>query len=109
MLFIERDSKGKIVALRQAEPGEDREPASILDEEVMAFLQDSGEIDVLGQMLALSDSSIIRVLEDLIDLLITKKLILLTDLPLEAQEKIRERKRVRSKLQDDDIMVDDIL
>lgn len=109
MLFIERDKTGQVIALRQGEGEKGKEEASIFDKEVMAFLQDSGKTDTLAQLLALSDTSIIRVLEDLIDLLIAKKIILLTDLPQEAQEKLRERKRVRKKLHLDDIMVDDIL
>ncbi|WP_028585983.1 hypothetical protein [Desulfogranum mediterraneum] len=109
MLFVERDEHGAIVAIRQGTAGADREPVSFLDDEVLSFLKESGELDALSQMLALSDNSLIRVLEDLVDLLISKKIILFTDLPQEAQEKIRERKRIRQHLSKDDLMVADIL
>lgn len=110
MLFIERDANGNIAAIRQgqAKPGQE-EPVSLLDEEVLAFFRSSGELELLSQLLALSDTSIIRVLEDLIDLLIDKNIILFTELPKEAQKKIQNRKKLRTRIGSDDLMVDDIL
>ncbi len=109
MLFIERDENGSIAAIRrvQTEPGQ--ESASLHDEEILNFFRTSGELETFSQLLALSDLSVVRVLEDLIDLLIDKKLILFTELPPEAQEKIRERKCLRTRIGNDDLMVDDIL
>ncbi len=109
MLFIERDTNGAIVAIRQGQMMPGQESASLLDEEVLAFFKSSGELELLSQLLAHSDTSIIRVLEDLIDLLIDKKIILFTELPKEAQEKIQSRKRLRTKIGSEDLMVDDIL
>ncbi|MDX9841642.1 MAG: hypothetical protein RBS95_09310, partial [Desulfobulbus sp.] len=77
--------------------------------EVLVFLRASGELDALAQLLALSDNSIVRVLEDLVDLLIDKKLILFTELPVAAQEKLSGRKRIRQQLGNGDLMVDDVL
>lgn len=45
-----------------------------------------------------SDLDMIRVYEDLIDILIAKRVILLTDFPPAAQEKIVRRKRLRASL-----------
>jgi hypothetical protein len=45
-----------------------------------------------------SDLEMIRVYEDLVDLLVSKNLVLLTDLPLPAQEKLLRRKRLRTML-----------
>lgn len=110
MLYVERDEKGAIVAIRQGGEHEaGRVPVSLLDAEVLAFLRSSGGSEPLGQLLLQSDASIIRVLEDLIDLLIAKKIILFTELPLRAQEKIQERKRLRAKMTGNPLMVDDIL
>jgi hypothetical protein len=41
---------------------------------------------------------LVRVLEDLIDLLITRDVIRFTDLPLPAQEKLMERRSMRQSL-----------
>lgn len=109
MLFVERDHEGTIVAIRRGEEGCGLEPISLLDGDVLSFLQHSGEIESLGQLLMHSDASIVRVLEDLIDLLIKKNVILFTELPSEAQTKLQNRKHLRARLIDDQLMVSDIL
>lgn len=109
MLYIKRDTNGTIKSIYQGQGDEGGEAVCLSDEEVIRFLQDSGDEDSIARVLSLSDSSIVRVLEDLIDLLIKKQVVLLTDLPLAAQEKIRSRKRMRQGLSGDDIMVNDII
>lgn len=109
MLFVERNREGVVVAIRSSALVPDQVPASLLDPEVQAFLRASGEMDNLEQLLRLSDTSIVRVLEDLVDLLIAKKIILFTDLPLAAQEKISDRKQIRQTMRGGDLMVDDVL
>ncbi|PIE56077.1 MAG: hypothetical protein CSA34_05900 [Desulfobulbus propionicus] len=109
MVIVERNAEGRIVGLRLASSGEQGETISVVDEEFSEFLRESGAEVELSQLLSLSDVSIIRVLEDLVDLLIKKKVILLTELPEEAQEKLRERKALRHHLNDDSFIVDDIL
>jgi len=109
MLYVERDNDGNIIALhRKPEPGADEQKA-IMDEEIFEFLNKSVDTDPWVQLLSLSDIGIIRILEDLIDLLVRKNIILFTDLPEEAQSKISERKRVREKIDPNHLMVDDIL
>ena len=109
MLFVERDQGGVIVAIRRGEQDCGLEPVSLLDGEVMSFLRSSGEIESLSQLLMHSDASIVRVLEDLVDLLIRKNVILFTELPAEAQAKLQSRKHLRARLGDDQLMVSDIL
>jgi hypothetical protein len=109
MLYIERDAAGAIVAIHQAPSEKATEQKSLMDEEVLEFLGKEGRIDSWIKLLSLSDVSIIRVLEDLIDLLVKKNVIMLTELPEEARDKLRERKRVRERMEHDQLMVDDIL
>lgn len=109
MLFVERNQEGAIVALRAGASPQGREPVSLLNQEVLRFLESTGELGALTQLFSLSDTTIVRVLEDLVDLLIDKKLILFTELPLAAQEKLHNRKRLRRQLETGQIMVDDIL
>lgn len=45
-----------------------------------------------------SDLEMIRVYEDVVDVLISKRIICLTDLPRAAQEKLLRRKHLRSLL-----------
>jgi hypothetical protein len=109
MLYVERDDNGKIIGLhRSPDPNAD-EQKSIMDEEILEFLNKNVDTDPWIRLLSLSDIGIIRILEDLIDLLIRKNVIIFTDLPEEAQSKIRERKKVRERINPQDFMVDDIL
>jgi hypothetical protein len=109
MLYVKRDDSGNIIALHnKPAPGAD-EQKPIMDDEILEFLDQSVDSDPWVHLLSISDTSIIRILEDLIDLLIRKKIILFTELPEGAQVKISERKRVREKIAPDNLMVDDIL
>ena len=109
MLYVERDNDGNIIALHRKPELDAGEQKAIMDEEIFEFLNKTVDTDPWVQLLSLSDMGIIRILEDLIDLLIRKNVILFTDLPEEAQSKIRERKRVREKIDPNHLMVDDIL
>lgn len=109
MLYVERDQEGTIIALRRGEVASGLEPASLLDEEVLDFLRLSDEIASLGHLLMHSDASVVRVLEDLIDLLIAKQIILFTELPQDAQSKLQGRKELRARLSEDQLTVNDIL
>jgi hypothetical protein len=63
--------------------------------EVDAFLRDvSAQSNALSQ----TDSDLARVLEDLIDALITRGVIQFTDLPQAAQVKLMERRQTRASL-----------
>jgi len=112
MLYIERDADGAIAAIHRAkgeqpEPG--REPASLSDPEVISFLKSNEDELPPDLQLLSSDATIARVLEDLVDVLIAKKLILITDLPPQAREKLLNRKRLRAQMADHQLTVDDIL
>jgi len=109
MLYIERDNNGYIVGVHTKATAHTTEQKSIMDEEIMDFLSRSVDTDPWMQLLSLSDIGIIRILEDLIDLLIKKNIIRFTDLPEEAQKKIHDRKQIRQKLSPDQLVVDDIL
>lgn len=109
MLYVERDKIGNIIALHIKPEVNAREQKAIMDEEILEFLNKSVDTDPWVHLLSLSDIGIIRILEDLINLLIRKNIIMLTDLPEEAQAKIRERQRVRQKISPNNLMVDDIL
>jgi hypothetical protein len=109
MLYVERDKDGKIIALHNRSGPNADEQKSIMDEEIVDFLNKNVDTEPWIQFLSLSDTGIIRILEDLIDLLIRKNVILFTELPEDAQIKIRERKRVRETMTPENLMVDDIL
>lgn len=106
MLYVTRDENGKIISLHNTPNKDALEQKSLMDEEVIAFMDSS---DSWKQLMALSDLATIRIVEDLIDILVRKNVIQFTELPEHAQKRIMERKRIREKFTTHDLLVDDIL
>jgi len=100
MPYIKRNSDGKIIGLSEDARNETGEELALGHPDMRAFLAEAKD-----QLLS-SDSETIRVIEDIVDLLIQKKLILLTDLPQAAQQKLMGRQRIRSELNALDNLVD---
>jgi hypothetical protein len=109
MPYIERSADGKIIGLRTIAGQNSTEEKSITDEEILDFLKDNLDNQFLKSLLAHSDAGLIRLLEDLIDLLTKKNIILFTELPEKAQEKIIEREQIRGKISSQNIIVEEIL
>jgi len=99
MPFVHRDADGNIQAVYEefVEGTEEVDPG---DEGLVAFIQRN--IPQAGNILAddwvQSDLALARVLEDLIEVLMEKKVILFTDFPEGAQQKLRERRGLRKEL-----------
>ena len=94
MYFVLRDATGQITSLH-------RDPvvgAQVLPSdhpEIRQFMGDGSE----GRQFATLDASFLRVLEDLIDALIRRNVLCITDLPMEAQLKLFDRKHYREGAQ----------
>jgi hypothetical protein len=87
MPYVHRDKDGTLASLHRHAPGH---PCEFLDgehPEVQAFLGHAG-----AEAYERLDAGFIRVLEDLIDVLLRRQVITITDLPVEAQRKIYTRK-----------------
>jgi len=101
MPYVIRDAAGKICGIfEQAEVGVGEEIAAN-DPEVTRFLVEQGlsTPDSARQVLQSSDLKMIRLVDDLIDLMIEKDLIKFTDLPPAAGEKYLQRQVARKRLQ----------
>jgi hypothetical protein len=109
MPYIERSADGKIIGLRTVAGPNSTEIKSLKDDEVLDFLKDNLDNKFLESLLAHSDAGLIRLVEDLINLLTKKNIILFTELPEKAQEKIIEREQIREKISSQNIIVEDIL
>lgn len=94
MPFVQRDDSGAIVTVSQL-PAEGYEAVSADDPGLQAFLTATG-----GEALQISatDQDFVRVLEDVVELLVEKGVILFTDLPQSAQDKMLHRQRLRSHM-----------
>lgn len=106
MLYIERGDDGRIVALHKEATALATEVKQAVDEEVLSFLTETG---AWGESLAFSDAATVRVIEDLVDLLVKKNVINFTELPEQAQHRIKERQSLREKISGHDLLVHDII
>lgn len=96
MPFVTRDALGQIDSLHRTDEGQGRELIAQNHPEVLAFLgrEVPGESQEFGRL----DADFVRVLEDVIDTLIVKNVINITDLPAEAQAKLFARKSFRERV-----------
>ena len=111
MLYAKHDSQGQITALFD-QPTDGAIQVSANSPDVLHFLELPEGNNSLLAFLQRSDMDLVRVVEDLIELLVDRNVILFTELPDAAQQKLLSRKQVRESLNDSgQLMVgkDDIL
>ena len=101
MPFVQRDSTGSITAI-SAEKTEAMtewvEPDAPDLKEYLLKLAEAGHMPELANALEESDQALIRVVDDLVNVLVEKNLMRFTDLPEAAQEKLLERRSLRESL-----------
>lgn len=95
MRYVARDEAGRVTAASLVQDGAHPEALPAEAPELAAFARGLAEQGPLAD----SDLHLVRVLEDLIDLLIDKDVIRFTDLPGPAQEKLMGRRSLRHRLQ----------
>ena len=103
-MYVRRNDKGDVVAVSE-EALDGFVEVQVDNADLQAFLA-AGAGAPENERFRESDSSLIRVIEDLVDLLAMKGVIRFTDLPPEAQQKLMARKSMRG--QDDHLnLIDD--
>jgi hypothetical protein len=100
MPYVIRDADGKIVQVFEQPVTGKPEQIPADSEEYRRFVDDHAAhtAEALRQQLAASDSGMARLVEDLVDLMISKGLIKFTDLPPAAGAKYLERQSARQRL-----------
>ncbi|RAU22035.1 hypothetical protein CU669_10085 [Paramagnetospirillum kuznetsovii] len=100
MPYVSRDIAGKVIGLSEdsADGASENLPASHPD--VLDFLFRDTAGDRASSRFLASDLGFIRVVEDLVAVLIEKRVITFTDLPAPAQDKLLGRRSLRSYLSD---------
>lgn len=104
MPFVERDANGRIVAVRLAADAAAGEFLSPEDPQILGFLDQvvlagaTGPADPPVDGFDALDADFVRVIEDVIDALISRNIINLTDLPVGAQSKLIQRKGLRDRM-----------
>lgn len=101
MPYVTRDADGRVVALARTPLDDRAEELPADDAEVVAFVERLGssmaDAEPVGTFLA-SDLAFIRVMEDVIEVLIRKGVLALSDLPGPAQDKLMGRRALRGWL-----------
>lgn len=101
MPYVQRDASGHISAIFQKPEATAEEFLPSDHPDIQLFL--GGIVPQKAKSTATaklseSDLSLIRVIEDIVDMMIDKNLIMFTDLPEHAREKILQRKNTRKKI-----------
>jgi len=95
MPYIKRDCLGQICSVSLS-PQKDHSKSVAADSaEVELYLR---QLEDASDLIAGTDKPLVRVLEDLIDLLIDREVIRFTDLPQAAQNKLMTRRQLRAAL-----------
>ncbi|MDX3773504.1 tryptophan synthase subunit beta like protein [Chromatiaceae bacterium AAb-1] len=97
-MFVKRDANGQIVGVSQLqEEGYSEEEINPNSPELIKFLY--GNLpETSAAIFRNSDTEMIRVLEDLLDLLTAKGIIQFTDMPEAAQQKVLSRQSIRKRI-----------
>lgn len=96
MPFVRRDEEGRVAAIYREMASGAEEYLPPHHSEILDFLRETTDVDKPSMLQ--SDLDMIRVYEDLTDILLGKNVVMLTDFPPAAQEKLVHRKRLRSSL-----------
>ncbi len=99
MPFVHKDAAGKILAV-YTDPVEGGEEVAPDDPALKEFIQSNipgGDASGGGNEWMESDLALARVIEDLIEVLIDKKVIMFTDFPEGAQKKLLSRRGLRKE------------
>ncbi len=109
MVYVQRDGNGRVDGIFVEPQYDGMEKIDSQHEEVLNYLKTCENIEIYNQLLTDSDTSIARIIEDVIDLLIEKKVISFTELPVQAQQKLKHRKSMRIEREKVQLLVDDIV
>ncbi|MFV5216044.1 hypothetical protein ACLIIZ_20165 [Azonexus caeni] len=91
MLYVARDAEGRVCELHPVPLDGATEEVAADNPEVLQFIHERWRESQLNEL----DRDFVRVIEDTIELLIAKGVIMFTDLPPKVQEKMLRRKEVR--------------
>jgi hypothetical protein len=103
MPYVQRDNQDRIIAVSASESDATREWVEEGSHDLNSFLLDmalgkENADPTVVRALSESDLTMIRVVEDVVDLLIEQSLLRFTDLPVQAQEKLLQRRSLRESI-----------
>lgn len=93
MPYVQRNAAGKIESVHRQPQPHATEFLAAGDPQLLAFFDGSGEAESFEGL----DAQFVRVAEDLVEVLLAKNLIAITDLPPQAQAKYLNRRVYRDQ------------
>lgn len=106
MVYIKRNAQNEIIDI-QFSAKEDYEYSSLFDPDVKNFIEQSQNEELIKKILKTMDIEMVRVIEDLVDILVDRRLILFTDLPEPVQNKLLFKRSIRENLAPETSLIDD--
>lgn len=106
MIYIKRNADNKIEDIRFT-PNPDYEFSSLFDPEIKEFIEETQNAELIKKILKTMDLEMVRVIEDLVDILVDRRLILFTDLPEPVQNKLLFKRSIRENLAPETSMIDE--
>ncbi len=95
MPYVNRNECGDVIELLDLPNKEGSEWLEVDHSDVVEFLQEPPQANKLIKSLSSSDNDMLRVVEDLVDLLMEKQVFVFTELPEAVQDKLNRRKKLR--------------
>ena len=106
MFYVQRDAQGQLIRVEATAYAEATETLPADNHEIQDWYANEA-VEVSLKQLKQSDLDMIRVLDDLIQVLTSKGVIRVTDLPAAAQAKLMDRNQAREALGGLSHLIDD--
>ncbi len=98
MAYVLQNDRGEILALYDKQEDINAKWMDDNSPDVINFKNKSATGNLSEQVLIASDMELIRVLEDIVELLIKKQVFVFTELPTFAQSKLSKRQKLRTDM-----------
>lgn len=108
MPYVKQNEKGEIIELHDS-PGEECEQwLEASSPEIINFLKRIETTEQAKKALTSTDNEMVRVVEDLIDMLMERQIFIFTELPEPVQAKLNARRQLRKNINSlEDLINDD--
>ncbi len=107
MPYVIRNKDGLIMSLHNESSDPAMQWVDGDSPEIQDFLNSMESQDSARSALSSTDQDLIRVIEDLVDLLVKKQLIIFTELPKPVQIKLGARKKIRQDIESLENLIND--
>ncbi len=97
MIYLKKDLNNLIIDIG-FEAKEGFEKSSVFNSEIKKFIKNTDNVEIIKTTMSKLDLDMVRITEDLIDVLIEKELIMFTDLPDAVQNKLVFKRLLRENL-----------